>query len=344
MTTDSDDLPVTSASGLAQTKRNLEFDEYVEGDFRVQPFGSITAGSLAAGGVRIFGDSSMERLVADSEESAEEASGDPEQERLPTEDEVDNADEVQAMFESVNQIVAAKHVASWRQSRIKYEELEEAFGTIKEGLKTVEEVEDLRARVARAVARANEAKEMGQFDLHEELLSTAAGWVLEQQAAAAGAGRWIERAMVHEVVRLTASKHRLMMTELSRFPRVIPDDIRLKIKAFKPIFSDFTILFTDPKGVVKNKDPILFGTIRCFPERLYFVADWVDEYCDLTIDKFLAIGEATLQDGWKVQAVPPQPTDADLKALVDRLHGVRKKRPLSLGKRLVNALMFWRKS
>ena len=40
----------------------------------------------------------------------------------------------------------------------------------------------------------------------------------------------------------------------------------------------------------KRKDPIIFGVIAG-SEKLYYVADWVDEYCDLTLEAFIdAIG------------------------------------------------------
>ena len=62
------------------------------------------------------------------------------------------------------------------------------------------------------------------------------------------------------------------------------------------VFTDYT--HETSKAVEKErqrKDPILFGAfledkIRGslgIHERLYFLADWIDEYCDLTFDKLL---------------------------------------------------------
>jgi hypothetical protein len=39
--------------------------------------------------------------------------------------------------------------------------------------------------------------------------------------------------------------------------------------------------------VEKAKDPILFGVLKG-TRNLYFIGDWIDEYCDLTLDKFLS--------------------------------------------------------
>ncbi len=38
---------------------------------------------------------------------------------------------------------------------------------------------------------------------------------------------------------------------------------------------------------IREKDPILFGITDRHPDRLYFIADWVDEFCDLTLSQLL---------------------------------------------------------
>jgi hypothetical protein len=38
----------------------------------------------------------------------------------------------------------------------------------------------------------------------------------------------------------------------------------------------------------KKKDPILFGVIQN-SRKLYFIGDWTDEFCDLTLDKMMEI-------------------------------------------------------
>ena len=40
----------------------------------------------------------------------------------------------------------------------------------------------------------------------------------------------------------------------------------------------------------RDKDPILFGVFKNdtnVADRFYFLGDWVDEYCDLTLDKMI---------------------------------------------------------
>lgn len=75
------------------------------------------------------------------------------------------------------------------------------------------------------------------------------------------------------------------------------------------------VVFTDYTGKVertiekerREKDPILFGTFQkqrgntrnsgnLINDRFYYLGDWEDEYCDLTMDKFLKeVGKEKLQ-------------------------------------------------
>lgn len=84
------------------------------------------------------------------------------------------------------------------------------------------------------------------------------------------------------------------------FPRIIPNEVVEKIEKMKSLglFSEFYIVFTDytdeeiisdkaKKQREINRDPIVFGTIDGYQDRYYFIADWVDEYCDITFDKMV---------------------------------------------------------
>lgn len=88
---------------------------------------------------------------------------------------------------------------------------------------------------------------------------------------------------------------------IKNYMRVIPPTVVKKIdKANKlEIFDNYVILHYDPdeksyaqtieekkKEDAKRRDPILFGVIRG-SNKLYYITDWIDEYCDLTLDKFV---------------------------------------------------------
>jgi hypothetical protein len=92
------------------------------------------------------------------------------------------------------------------------------------------------------------------------------------------------------------SKDEIEFIELERYERVIPEDITKKIELCKPVFDNMYVLFTDYSQVHKKKfekecDPILFGTFEeneFIHDRFYYIGDWIDEYCDLTMEKFIA--------------------------------------------------------
>lgn len=111
----------------------------------------------------------------------------------------------------------------------------------------------------------------------------------------------------------------IKLIELEQYTRIIPDEIIETMKRIKPYVDNFYILFTDYSGKAekeairdrkiakKEKDPILFATFQVVVEqtpqmrmdpnadiskindRFYVVGDWEDEFCDLTLDKFLAM-------------------------------------------------------
>lgn len=87
--------------------------------------------------------------------------------------------------------------------------------------------------------------------------------------------------------------------ELYRYPREIPDEITETIESVNDIFDDFIILYTDYTGEEtkkaldereKERDPIIFGIFKDgddMTEKLYYLGDWEDEYCDLTLSKII---------------------------------------------------------
>lgn len=97
------------------------------------------------------------------------------------------------------------------------------------------------------------------------------------------------------------AKKTVKIIELENYEREIPDDVFEKVVAAQEqkLFDEFFIVFTDYTGEAertvekekRDKDPILFGVIhhpnrdRVPTNRLYYIADWVDEYCDLTLEE-----------------------------------------------------------
>lgn len=127
-----------------------------------------------------------------------------------------------------------------------------------------------------------------------------------------GFDKFIYKDDIQEIIETLDKKNEknIYFIELERFPRVIPREVQNKIKSVmdRNIFDKYYVLFTDytkkTKKISENtnkdeyvrKDPIVFGTfslesadthIKYMGERVYYIADWVDEYCDLTLDRLL---------------------------------------------------------
>lgn len=88
--------------------------------------------------------------------------------------------------------------------------------------------------------------------------------------------------------------------ELKNYPREIPDEITDIVEKTKDLFGELYVVFTDYTGEVekkvakerRDKDPILFGSFQNksgeISDKWYFLGDWEDEYCDLTLEKMLS--------------------------------------------------------
>lgn len=101
---------------------------------------------------------------------------------------------------------------------------------------------------------------------------------------------------------LSSVKDRVIkITDIASYERDIPVDIAVKVEMTSHLFDDFYIVFTDYTGEAerkvevhrRDKDPILFGAFkdqkkRHISNRFYFLGDWVDDYCDLTFDRFIS--------------------------------------------------------
>ena len=104
----------------------------------------------------------------------------------------------------------------------------------------------------------------------------------------------------------------LSLDYIENYIRNIPIDV-IKKKIFADglqVFDNYCVLHYDENGesvektdrekeeeVEKRKDPILFGLING-SSKLYFIADWVDEKCDLTFDKMTEIvGKEIVESG-----------------------------------------------
>lgn len=119
----------------------------------------------------------------------------------------------------------------------------------------------------------------------------------EYKAIAAGVDTFVYLSDVKEYIENVEDRV-VKIIELERYEREIPDEVVSKYEKVKEVFDKFFIVFTDYTGdhvnkTRKERDPILFGMfqskeLEVTNERLYFIGDWVDEYCDLTLERLVA--------------------------------------------------------
>ena len=122
----------------------------------------------------------------------------------------------------------------------------------------------------------------------------------ERELISLGVDTFIYRDDIEEYIDHVA-KDVVKIIELENYEREIPDEIVHVVEAVKGKFDRLYVLFTDYTGKVERQvekerrsaDPILFGTFqnesnRAVVDRFYFLGDWEDEYCDLTLDKMVA--------------------------------------------------------
>jgi hypothetical protein len=174
-----------------------------------------------------------------------------------------------------------------------------AFGLVKKNL-TFLEHRRIKARLKRAEAMVNKAAETGQVALSEQAFTAWEVLLKETQIYGANFKYFIDEPLLDKFIASTdPNKNRrnaeIHVTPVAEFTRLIPAGPQKKLdKARKlELFDEIVVVHHDPelnsvsekekKKIKREKDPILFGKINnC--NRLYFIDDWEDEYCDLTFD------------------------------------------------------------
>lgn len=163
----------------------------------------------------------------------------------------------------------------------------------------ISESEALKNHIKTIFEQISNAKKMGQTSLLEML---AVKMVVEVYEGALIAGGYNKYITLEDLGRLEKNSPRgLSLDLIHNFSRIIPPEVVEKKMMADGlcVFDQYVILHFDPENKntakttnqienEKKKDPILFGLILD-SDKLYYVADWIDEYCDLTWDKALEI-------------------------------------------------------
>ena len=151
-----------------------------------------------------------------------------------------------------------------------------------------------------------QAQKLGQKTLVEKLqdmLNVVRG---EAHLIQMGVKQYVTNEQVCDFYESVDEDKDLKLTWIEHFVKVIPNEIvELKAEIDKRgVFDNYVILHYDPQGnassltkeeIEVKKDPILFGVIKN-SKRLYYIGDWVDDYCDLTLKgMFEELGEKVLE-------------------------------------------------
>lgn len=183
-------------------------------------------------------------------------------------------------------------------------------------LETEDSKEKYKNRIKEYMILLKQCDVMGQTSMKEKLFQNIIINKYESILYAHGYQKLITEEKLVEFVK--KSEKGLSLTYIDNYTKIIPLDITQKvIEANKlEVFDNYCILHYDPdkksyqqtqedikKENQKRRDPILFGMIKN-SNKLYFIGDWIDEYCDLTFDKIIdIIGKELIEKDYLVDKI-----------------------------------------
>lgn len=184
----------------------------------------------------------------------------------------------------------------------------EYFEQIKGKLSTVQ-AEELNKALLYYAEQIKLAEGNGQNKLLSTLRFGANTILKEFELLSVGLKTYIFKEDLEKTVDLIEPRGSVKVIELDRFPRIIPKEPSAEIARVRElgIFDKFCVVFTDFTGkdystpeekkiIERNRDPIVFGYFSNpeskgveYSTRFYYITDWEDEYCDLTLEKLSQI-------------------------------------------------------
>ena len=149
------------------------------------------------------------------------------------------------------------------------------------------------------------AKRVGQKNFVNWLTFVKRSLLRESMLMSLGISQYVHRDALVKLIKYVEPKGSVKIIELARYPRVIPDNIIERLETIKSLelFDDYIVVFTDLTDntyrtkeelefVRNNTDPIVFGIFKEDEtseqyERLYLIADWEDETCNLKFNDMI---------------------------------------------------------
>lgn len=145
----------------------------------------------------------------------------------------------------------------------------------------------MERRIKKIEKLAEDAMDNGQQALSEKFLERLAKEIRESEMYAKGFRTFIENEYIDD---FRGKVKNVGLTKLKNYTGVMPKEVMKNKEKADNLFDEFYIMHTDLEKEElteeEKKDPILFGKIN-ESDRYYFIDDWEDEYCDLTLDDII---------------------------------------------------------
>ena len=177
------------------------------------------------------------------------------------------------------------------------------FVNLAEGFSELTPLAEIADHYEKAILQAEKLGQRSLVEKFKDMLEVVRG---EAHLIQMGVKFYVTNEQVCDFHESVGEDKNLKLTWIEHFVKVIPNEIvEIKNEIDKRgVFDNYVILHYDPKGnatsltkeeIEVKKDPILFGVIKN-SKRLYYIGDWKDDYCDLTLeDMFEKLGEKTLE-------------------------------------------------
>ena len=197
------------------------------------------------------------------------------------------------------------------------------FDYVKGAKKNIED-ENLQTVADNCLTLLKKTKLTGQTKVAKKIVNQYELIMKELNAAKYGFDTIVYKSDIEKFVTKIA-KHPVKIIELENYNREIDDSVidKLLIAKENNLFDQYYVLFTDYTGEEtkkiakerRDKDPILFGSFidkekSDIPdERFFYIGDWTDKYCDLTLEEFLTKYESSEKAGAKYNISIPKDVD-----------------------------------
>ena len=197
------------------------------------------------------------------------------------------------------------------------------FNYVKDMRKNIED-ENLQTVADNCLELLKKTKITGQTKIAEKIFNEYSLIIRELKAASFGFDTIVYKSDIEKFI-TKISNHPVKLIELKNYPREVADDVLDKLMLAKDneLFDEYYIVFTDYTGEEtkkiakerRDKDPILFGAFKTpdnnnIPEeRFFYIGDWIDEYCDLTLEEMLTKYESSENVGAKYNISIPKDVD-----------------------------------